>query len=123
RARHVELTFNGEYQGAYQLVEHIRVDNDRVDIEELEATDSDPDVITGGYLMEIDFRMNRDFCTPENSYASFCQNGVNMDRLETFCVDSTQGMAPFCLDTPEDLLDDEWFAQRQYIEQYIADTE
>lgn len=124
RARHVELTFNGVYQGAYQLVEHIRVDDDRVAIDEMEVTDVDDESITGGYLMEIDFRMNRNFCTnPANWYAQFCQNGVNMDRLQTFCVDSNHGMEPFCLDTPEDLLENEWHAQRAYIEQYISDTE
>src|SRR5690606_859777 len=123
RARHVELTLNGAYQGVYQLVEHIRVGKNRVNIPELDVDDTDPDKITGGCLMVIDFRMARDFCTPANSYNAFCVNGVNMDREETFCVDSNHGMQPFCLDTPEDLLKPEWSAQRQYIEQYIADTE
>jgi hypothetical protein len=32
-------------------------------------------------------------------------------------------MEPFCVDTPETLHDPAWSAQRNYIEQYIADTE
>lgn len=123
RARHVELTLNGDYQGAYQLVEHIRLGKNRVDIPELEVTDTEGDAITGGYLMEIDFRMARDFCTPENSYNAFCVNGVNKDREENFCVDSTHGMSPFCIDEPETLLEPAWAPQREYIENYIAATE
>lgn len=123
-AKHVELTLNGSYRGAYQLVEHIRVGNNRVNIPELEETDTDTESITGGYLMEIDFRMASDFCqNPANYFYAFCQNGVNLDRAETFCVDSNYGMSPFCIDTPEDLLEPEWSAQREYIENYIADTE
>lgn len=123
KSRHVELTLNGNYQGAYQLVEHIRLGKNRVNIPELEVTDTEGDAITGGYLLEIDFRMARDFCTPLNTYNAFCVNGVNMDREENFCVDSAHGMAPFCVDEPETLLEPAWAAQREYIEGYIADTE
>jgi hypothetical protein len=52
--RDVELVFNGRFAGVYQLTEQIRVDKDRVDIEELLPGDTDPEVITGGYLIEVD---------------------------------------------------------------------
>ncbi len=119
RAKHVELQFNGEYQGVYQLVEHIRVAGNRVDIPELEEEDTEADVISGGYLMELDFRMTTDFCLTATYNPSFCQNGVNLDRAETFCVDSAHGMSPICIDTPEDLLEPEWLSQRQYITQHL----
>lgn len=124
RARHVEVTFNGDYQGVYQLVEHIRVGKNRVDIPELEETDTDPGVMTGGYLMELDFRMTTDFCTLSHGYQPlFCENGVNLDRAKTYCVDSAHGMSPICLDTPEELLQPEWSAQRDYITQYLLEME
>lgn len=120
--RYLELTLNGVYQGVYQLAEHIRVAKDRVNIAELKVTDTDAEKITGGYLLEVDFRMHRDYCTG-NTWESFCVNGTNMEREDTFCVDSTHGMNPFCLDTPETLLEASWSAQRDYIHKYITDTE
>lgn len=122
RNHYVELTLNGKYQGVYQLVEHIRVAKDRVNIPELKVADIDAEKITGGYLMEVDFRMHKDYCKG-NTWESFCVNGVNLDRAATFCVDSTHGMNPFCLDTPETLLEANWSAQREYINKYITDTE
>jgi len=54
RARHVELILNGEYEGVYQLVEHVRVAADRVNITSLGPTDITGDAVTGGYLIELD---------------------------------------------------------------------
>lgn len=122
RNQYVELTLNGKYQGVYQLVEHIRVAKDRVNIPELKVADINKEEITGGYLLEVDFRMHKDYCK-NNTWESFCVNGVNLDREATFCVDSTHGMNPFCLDTPETLLEANWSAQREYINKYITDTE
>jgi hypothetical protein len=51
----VELYLNGEYEGNYQLIEEIKVDSHRVNIDELSESDVTDD-ITGGYLMEIDQR-------------------------------------------------------------------
>lgn len=122
RSQHVEVILNGAYQGVYQLVEHIRVAKERVNIPELKVADTDAENITGGYLMEVDFRMHKDYCKTA-FWESFCVNGVNLDRAATFCVDSSQGMNPFCVDTPETLLEANWSAQREYIHKYITDTE
>ena len=56
RSAFVELYLNDRYDGVYQIVENIRVTADRVNIDELEETDVAADVITGGYLLEVDFR-------------------------------------------------------------------
>ena len=42
-----------EYLGSYYLCEHIRVDENRVDIGNLDETMTDESVITGGYLFSI----------------------------------------------------------------------
>lgn len=52
----VELILNGQYEGLYQLTEKIEIDSKRLDIKELKETDTDPELITGGYLLEIDHK-------------------------------------------------------------------
>jgi hypothetical protein len=66
----VELYLNGEYEGNYQLIEEVKVDSHRVNINELAETDTSPTAVTGGYLMEIDQRQNEayNFVTPENVF-------------------------------------------------------
>lgn len=100
RSQYVDLMLNGVYQGVYQLAEHIRIDKDRVNIPELAVTDTTADKITGGYLIEVDER-----------------------RGEDVCIDSTMTRMVFCLSSPDTLLQAAWAPQRQYIEQYLHDTE
>lgn len=50
----VEVIFNGEHIGNFQVTEHVRVDKKRVPIDEMESTDLDEVAITGGYLLELD---------------------------------------------------------------------
>lgn len=52
--RPVEVVLNGEYIGLYFLTETIRVDSDRVKVTEQTDNISDPEEITGGWLVEID---------------------------------------------------------------------
>jgi hypothetical protein len=54
----VEVFLNGRYDGVYLLSENIRVDEDRVNIDELSEEDVSADKITGGYLLEVDFRQD-----------------------------------------------------------------
>lgn len=122
RAHYVELNVNGIYQGVYQLSEHIRVDKDRVNIDEMKVTDTDADKITGGYLMEVDFRLNKNYCIG-NTWDPVCVNGVNTQRDIDFCIDSQNGMQPACLASPETLHDAAWSAQRDYIVKYYRDME
>lgn len=53
-ARPLEVVMNGDYIGLYFLTEHIRVDQDRVNIVEQEDEETDVQKITGGWLVEID---------------------------------------------------------------------
>lgn len=49
-----EVVINDDYRGLYFLTESIRVDGDRVNIEELDDNISDPSLISGGYIVELD---------------------------------------------------------------------
>ena len=55
RMRHVELYLNGEYQGNYQLGEHVKVSPRRVDVAAMTAGDVTEPNVSGGYLLEVDY--------------------------------------------------------------------
>lgn len=50
----VEVVINGDYRGLYFLTESIRVEKDRINIEELEDNADDMAQVTGGYVIEFD---------------------------------------------------------------------
>lgn len=50
----VEVVLNGQYIGLYFVTEKIRVDKNRVNIEEQAIGETDPYAITGGWLLEFD---------------------------------------------------------------------
>lgn len=52
--RPVELVLNGDYRGLYFLTETVRVGQRRVNIAEQQNRETDPELITGGWLVEID---------------------------------------------------------------------
>ncbi len=66
--RFVDVVYNGEYEGTYQLCDQMEVNKNRVNITEMEPTDTEGEALTGGYFIEIDayadqevswFRSNR----------------------------------------------------------------
>ena len=61
RMRNVDVVLNGRYQGTYLWGEQIKVSEDRVNITELSDSDTDSHSITGGYLLEVDMRLDEDF--------------------------------------------------------------
>lgn len=61
RCEFVELILNGEHLGSYLVAEHIKVDENRVDITEMETTDNSGDAVTGGYLLELDFHFDNEW--------------------------------------------------------------
>jgi len=54
RGQFVELVLNGAHQGNYYLCEQIKIDGNRVNIEKMKDGETDPEKITGGYLLELD---------------------------------------------------------------------
>ena len=54
RGQFVELVLNGAIQGNYYLCEQIKLSKNRVAIEEMDPMETDPEKITGGWLLEVD---------------------------------------------------------------------
>lgn len=50
----VSLYYNGKYRGLYFLCEKIKISENRVNIDELTAEDTEEPALTGGYLLEFD---------------------------------------------------------------------
>lgn len=57
RGQFVELYLNGKHQGNYYLCEHIKIDKNRVNIDEIDEETSETD-LSGGYLLEFDTYSN-----------------------------------------------------------------
>lgn len=66
--RAVEVVLNGDYIGLYFLTETIRIDENRVNIYEQQDQETDPDLIKGGWLVEVDnYRDDCQITIPEGS--------------------------------------------------------
>ncbi len=50
----VDVMVNGEYKGCYQLCDQVEVGDGRVEVEEMDKFCNSGDILTGGYLVEID---------------------------------------------------------------------
>lgn len=55
RARLVEVTLNGGYQGIYLFCERIKRDKGRVDMDKLEPDEVSGADLTGGYIIKVDY--------------------------------------------------------------------
>ena len=52
--RAVDVMLNGEYKGCYQLCDQVEIGKGRINIKEMEPTDTQGDALTGVYFWEID---------------------------------------------------------------------
>ena len=65
----VEVVINGDYRGLYFLTESIRIEEERINITELDDNVSDPNLVSGGYLVELDnYDEENQIRMPEKSY-------------------------------------------------------
>lgn len=94
----VDVIINGEYKGNYQLCDQVEVRKGRIEIDEMDASCTTGDALTGGYLVEID------------AYAS----------EEPLHFTSTKGN-PVTIKSPDDEIILQ--AQRQYITDYYNNFE
>ncbi|MEO6150488.1 MAG: CotH kinase family protein [Mucilaginibacter sp.] len=95
KGQYVDLVLNGEYLGNYFVTSQVEVHENRVNIPELKAGDVTEDKISGGYLLELDQRLD-----------------------EEFWFRTTRNI-PFTIKSPEDIP----AAQFEYIKAYIQATE
>ena len=54
RGQFVEVVMNGLHIGNYYLCEQIKLNKNRVNLKEMDPQETDPEKITGGYLLEVD---------------------------------------------------------------------
>lgn len=99
----VEVVLNGEYIGLYFLTEKIRVGKHRVDIEEQQDGETDPEKITGGWLLEMD--NNPD----EDSFIYFNERAGSTDWRDWITMS---------YHSPENLSTE----QKQYLRQFLVKT-
>ena len=92
--RPVEVVLNGDYIGLYMMTEQIRVDANRVNIVEQNDGETNPENITGGWLLEID------------NYDDDCQ--IRM-------TEGNGALLRFTYHSPEVLSDE----QKNYLTQYL----
>lgn len=97
-SKFVEVIFNGKFLGNYLLTEQIRIDSKRVNIEEIDNTETNSQKITGGWLLEID-------------------RFYNLGETRYFRPDISQ--LPIIVKDPEDANN----AQMDYIKKFFRDLE
>lgn len=79
----VELHVNGSYEGVYDLYQHVEVDPDVIAIDELDPdADAGPKVLTGGYHLEVDHRLDEDACWTTTGGVPLCSKNPEFDPQE-----------------------------------------
>jgi len=95
KGRFVDLVMNGEYEGNYYLTQQVEVDTNRVNITPMKTSDISGAAITGGYLLELDQRLDADyyFYTPQGLPMTInTPSAITPEQLAyiTSYVDSTE---------------------------------
>lgn len=96
--RFVDVVLNGNHIGSYTLTDHVQVENNRVEVEELSPSDTELPTISGGYLVQEEM-----YAADEDGYFSTPYAG----KYAVKYPDS------------EDISDQQW----DYIRNYIRDYE
>lgn len=113
RGEFVELYINGKHNGNYFLCEHIKIDENRVNIDEL-----DDDEVDGGYIMELDSYYDEafKFRSPARDlpYMFKDPDEVNQAQFE-FMKNYVSGLEAA-------LYDDERFAAGEYMDYIDLDS-
>ena len=104
----VELILNNSYDGLYILMEKLKRDSSRIDINKLKTDENEGEDLTGGYIIKID---------KENSY-----NNLNSFSSSIAPLHSTSNQQiRFIFDTPKE--DEITLQQREYIKSYFESFE
>jgi hypothetical protein len=107
RTRYCEVVLNGEYMGVYVLIEKIKRDKNRVDINKLDPVEITGDNLTGGYIIKIDKATGSG---GDGWSSTFPPPLRGNDQLINFLYEVPKS---------EDIVPE----QKQYIQQYVTDFE
>ena len=107
RTRFCEVVLNGKYQGIYVVIEKIKRDNFRLDINKLDPDEISGNSLTGGYIIKIDKTTGSGGDGWESSYPP----QPNAFGQEIF----------FLYDTPEE--DEITVEQKAYIRNFVSEFE
>ncbi len=61
RSVSVEYYMNGTFRGVYTLTEHVRVSDERINMELVSPNDNSGEALSGGYLLEVDFHFDEPY--------------------------------------------------------------
>ena len=109
RGQFVEVFINGEHNGNYYLCEHIKVDENRVNVDELDETKTD-----SGYIMELDVYYDEEFKFRSMNFG-LPYMFKDPDEVTPEQIDFFQG---YVNNLEASLVDEERFKAREY-ENYI----
>lgn len=112
RTELVELTINDEYQGIYVLMEKLKRDNNRIDINRLNPDENSGEDLTGGYILKIDKVAGNNLGEGYNALNSF------NSRIEP---PAASGEIRFLYEYPD--AEEISPEQKNYIQDYIHDFE
>ena len=117
RGQFVEVMLNDVHLGNYYLCEHIKVDKNRVNIEEMKATDNDEESVTGGYLIEMDT-----YYDEVNKFKSeICDLPVMLKEPEDITPQQFEYIQDYINTIEKVLYSDSSLMAREYTS-YLADT-
>ena len=105
RTRYVNLNLNDQNDGVYVLMERLKRDTNRIDINELRPAENEGSALTGGYILKID-------------------KGTDINPTTAFAskyTSSEQSVIHFLYETPD--AETITAAQKDYIQRYISDFE
>ena len=97
-----------EYLGSYTLSELVDIGKGRINIKELDPSDMDPDVISGGYLLAI-YNDNQDKDIPVSTYFRL-DSGIKMTNKNPEFIN-------------EEGLEEGQRRQREYIREYVQNVD
>lgn len=112
RTEFIELNINDDYKGVYVLMEKIKRDAFRVDINKLKSDENTGEDVTGGYILKIDKTTGNDEpLGPQNSFTSpHAPVNGNVGQPIVFQYEYPK---------PEDITTE----QRDYISEYVLGFE
>ncbi|MCR5208224.1 MAG: CotH kinase family protein [Eubacterium sp.] len=111
----VELVMTGsksgsQYLGLYYLSETVKIEPSRLDIPKLKKNDTDPDAVTGGYLLSL-YTEAQNGDEPETNYFTVGSGNQFITKTPEFVPD---------VETP---FTEGQLKQRDYIQNYVSDLD